>query len=205
MPNNIVILGAGGHAKVIADIVLSCGDSIIGFLDDSATGSVMGYPILGTLRDISAFKDKCSFTIGIGNNSVRKQIAESNNVNWHTAVHPSAVLAREVSIGEGTVIMAGAIINTSARIGMHCIINTGVVVEHDNHIGDYAHISPNATLCGTVSIGNLTHIGAGAVVKNNISICDNCIIGAGAVVVNNLLDAATYVGLPACKFTGKPL
>ncbi len=199
MFNGILILGAGGHAKVIADIILSRGEKLIGFLDDNAKGTVLGYPILGTLDDISKYKDNCSFIIGIGNNQTRKKIAERYMVKWYTAIHPDVSIARDVIIGEGTVIMARAVVNPSVHIGKHCIINSAAVIEHDNKIGDFVHISPNATLCGTVNIDELTHIGAGATVKNNISICGGSIIGAGAVVVHNIIESGTYVGIPANK------
>ena len=197
MSDGIIILGAGGHAKVIADIVLSRGEKLIGFLDDNASGEVLGYPILGKIADSTRYAESCSFIIGIGSNETRKRIAETYKLNWHTAAHPRAVIARDVHIGEGTVVMAGAVINPSSVIGRHCIINTSAVVEHDNNIGDYTHISPHATLCGTVSVGERTHIGAGATVKNNISICSGCVIGAGAVVVKDVAISGTYIGVPA--------
>ena len=197
MTDGIIILGAGGHAKVVADIVLSCGEKLFGFLDDNEVGDVLGFPILGTLKDITKYQAKGSFVIGIGDNQTRKNIVERYALNWYTAIHPKAIIARDVIIGEGSVVMAGAVINPSARIGKHCIINTAAVVEHDNAIGDYAHISPNATLCGSVSIGALTHIGAGAVVKNNTAVCNDCKVGAGAAVVNDIIDSGTYAGVPS--------
>jgi len=194
----VIIIGAGGHAKVIADIVIKSGDCLLGFLDDNKSGeSLLGYPVLGKIENINKFEKTAKFIIGIGNNYARKDISEKYNLEWYTAVHPSAVIAIDVSIGEGTAIMANAVINPSAKIGMHCIINTGAIVEHDNIIGDYAHISPNAATAGTVSIGELTHLGIGATVRNNISICAECVIGAGAVVVKNIVDKGTYVGVPA--------
>ena len=197
MSDGVIILGAGGHAKVIADIILSRGENLVGFLDDNATGAVLGYPILGTLADIAKYQDECSFIIGIGNNQTRKGIAERSNVNWHTAIHPSAIIARDIMIGDGSVVMAGAIINPSVSIGRHCIINTATTIEHDNVLDDFVHISPNATLCGTVHIGSSSHIGAGTVITNNTSICEGCIVGAGAVVVNDLNQRGLYVGVPA--------
>jgi len=194
----VIIIGASGHAKVIADIVIKSGDKLVGFLDDNIQlpEKVIGYPYLGVISDYAKYADDCNFVIGIGNNSIRKKIADGMNVKWYTAIHPSAQIAIETVIGEGTVVMANAVINTSARIGMHCIINTASVIEHDNVIGDYVHISPNATLCGTVSIGNKTHIGAGVTVKNNISVCQDVIVGAGGVVVKNIDEQGTYIGVP---------
>ena len=199
----VIIIGAGGHAKVIADIVIKSGDALLGFLDDTKIGEVfLGYSILGKVEDVCNFgKDKkdIRFIIGIGNNYIRKQIADKYRLNWHTAIHPSAVTAVDVDVGEGTVIMANAVSNPSTKIGKHCIINSGAIVEHDNDIGDYVHISPGAAIGGTVKIGELTHLGIGATVKNNISICEECVIGAGAVVVRDIVDGGTYVGVPARK------
>lgn len=206
MNKNVVIIGAGGHAKVIADIIDKSKDIVVGFLDDNKTkGDIIikekQYRVIGKIDDCTKIQLKypeMEFVIAIGNNKVRKQIAERyENLKFYTAIHPSGQIALDVEIGEGTVIMANTIINTSAKIGKHSIINTGAIIEHDNIIGDYVHISPNATLCGTVEIGELTHVGAGTTIKNNIKICENCILGAGSVVVKNIIHSATYVGVPA--------
>lgn len=195
----VVIIGASGHAKVIADIVIKSGDECVGFLDDNTQlpEKIIGFPYLGVISDYTGYADDCWFIIGIGNNADRKKLAESMNVRWYTAIHPSAQIAVDTQIGEGTAIMANAAVNTSAVIGRHCIINTGAVIEHDNRIGDYVHVSPNAALCGTVHVGAMTHIGAGATVRNNTSICANAVIGAGGVVVKEIVQPGTYVGVPA--------
>lgn len=198
MNKRIVIIGAGGHGKVIADNAMKNGYTDILFVDDHATGMCMGLPIAGTSADIEVFDDGATdYVIGVGNNQVRKQIAQAHDVNWVTLIHPSAQIGACVSIGKGSVVMAGAIINACAAIGEHCIVNTGAIVEHDNVIGDYAHISPGASLGGTVRVGDLTHVGIGAVVKNNINVCGMCTIGAGAAVVKNIEHSGTYVGVPA--------
>ena len=198
--NRLIIIGAGGHGKVIADAALKNGYTNICYIDDHATGDVMGFPIIGTSADIERLNDgSTDFIIGIGNNEVRKTIAETHNVNWVSIVHPSAQIAFNVEIGKGTVVMANAVVNVCATVGEHCIINTGAIVEHDNVIENYAHISPNVALGGTVRIGSLTHVGIGATVKNNIDICSDCTIGAGAVVVKNIKEPGTYVGVPIRK------
>ena len=197
MNNRLIIIGAGGHGKVIADNAIKNGYTDICFVDDHATGTCMGFPIVGTGADVSSLDDgKTDFIIGVGNNEIRKRIAQAHDVNWVTLVHPSAQIGACVSIGKGTVVMAGAIINPCASIGEHCIINTGAIVEHDNVIGDYAHISPNVALGGTVRVGDLTHVGIGAVVRNNIQICGMSTIGAGAVVVKDIDHCGTYIGVP---------
>lgn len=201
MPRKIVIIGASGHGKVIADIIIKSGDKVVGFLDDGVKkGSIVtGIEVLGKIEDFTKFKE-CEFIIAIGNPNIRKKIANDLPVKWYTAVHPNAVISSlDVKIGEGTVVMANAVINSGAQIGGHCIINTGAIVEHDNILYDYVHISPNATLAGTVSVGEMTHIGVGACVKNNTNIAPNCIIGAGAVVVKDISESGTYIGVPARK------
>lgn len=200
MPNDVIILGGGGHAKVVADIVLRSGDRLIGFLDDDAEKTALfGAPRLGAFSDWVRYTDAGRFLFGIGSNQTREALARDLRVRWHTAVHPSAVVSAGVSIGEGSVVMANAAVNADAVIGRHCIVNTGAVVEHDNRIADFVHISSCAVLCGTVSIGTRTHIGAGASVVNNLSVCADVVVGAGAVVVRNVTEPGVYVGVPARK------
>ncbi len=200
MSNRLIIIGAGGHGKVVADIALQRGYSDICFVDDHAVGECMGYPIVGRCSELNEYGEgKTDFFIAVGDNATRKHIAETYDLNWVTLIHPSAQIGSHVTIGEGTVVMANAVINACASIGKHCIINSGAIVEHDNVLGNYVHISPRAALGGTVAVGDETHIGIGAIVKNNIEICDKCMIGAGAVVVKNICECGTYVGVPAKK------
>ena len=203
MHKNVIIIGAGGHAKVIADIIEKSGDEIVGFLDDNkelGTTVINNYKIIGDLNNrftMAVTKKDVEFIIAIGDNRKREEISHSPNLKFYTAIHPSAQIGLDVEIQEGTVVMANVCINSSAKIGKHCIINTGSIIEHDNTIEDCVHISPNAALGGTVKIGENTHVGIGSIVKNNITICQNCIIGAGAVVVKDILEEGTYVGVPA--------
>lgn len=208
MNKKVVIIGAGGHAKVIADIITKSGDKVVGFLDDNKkidTNIIGNYKVIGDFNNrfpmmINKDYKDCEFIIAIGDNERRNDIVNKTpGMKYYTAISPSAQIGIDVQIGEGTVIMPNVVINSSSKIGKHCIINTGAIVEHDNNIEDYVHISPNATLCGTVHIGKCTHIGAGSTIKNNITITDNCIIGAGAVVVKNIDESGTYVGIPANK------
>ncbi len=200
MSDRLIIIGAGGHGKVVSDIALRSGYTDICFVDDKAQGECMGYPIIGNSGQLQTFADgKTEFVIAIGDNATRKQVAESNNLPWATLVHPAAQIGSHVKIGKGTVVMANVVVNACATIGAHCIINSGAVVEHDNVLGNYVHISPKAALGGTVTVGDETHIGIGATVKNNIEICGKCLIGAGAVVVDKIDEAGTYVGVPSRK------
>ena len=203
MRKKVVIIGAGGHAKVIADIIEKSGDEIVGFLDDNkeiGTTIIKEYKVIGDLNNrfaMAVTKKNLEFIIAIGDNKKREEISHSPNLKFYTAIHPSAQMGLDVEIQEGTVIMANACINSSAKIGKHCIINTGAIIEHDNIIEDFVHISPNVALGGTVKIGKSTHVGIGSTIKNNITICENCKIGAGAVVVKDIEKEGTYIGVPA--------
>lgn len=191
----IVIIGASGHGKVIADIALKNGYEKIVFLDDNdSITECAGFPVIGKSCDAKNLDgDKI---VAIGNAKIRERI-KKNLDNVVTLIHPKAVISRRVEIGKGSVVMAGAVINSDVIIGDGCIINTGGSVDHDCVIGDYAHVSIGSRVAGTVRIGERTWIGAGAIISNNINICEDCIIGAGAVVVKNIDESGTYVGVPA--------
>lgn len=205
MYKKVVIIGAGGHAKVIADIVVRSQDILLGFLDDNLEKEkkvICNYKVLGKIEECIKLKEQnneIQFIIAIGSNLIRKKIVEKYKLNYYTAIHPSAQIGLEVKIEEGTVVMANACINSCAKIGKHSIINTGAIIEHDNIIENFVHISPQAALAGTVKVGESTHVGIGAIIKNNIEICSNCTIGSGAVVVKNIIEEGTYVGVPARK------
>lgn len=202
MLKNVVIIGAGGHAKVIADIVLLNGDNLVGFLDDDDKKQNVdiyeNHKVIGKVRDAERYSESY-FIIAIGDNHARAKVADSLSVNYYTAIHPKATIAGTAKIGEGSVIMAGAVVNPDTIIGKHCIINTACSIDHDNRIGDFVHISPGAHLAGTVSVGDYSWICAGATVINNISIKNDIIIGAGATVISNAIKSGTYVGTPAKK------
>lgn len=204
MSKKLVIIGASGHGKVIADIALKLGYEIVGFLDDNdSVKEICGFPVLGVIEKNYDYKDACEFIIAIGNNSIREKIAEQYDVKWATLIHPTAVIGMHAQVGQGTVVMANAVINSCANIGKHCIINTGSIVEHDNVLEDYVHISPNVALAGTVHIGKRTHIGVNACVKNNINITNDVIVGAGAVVAKDIKEEGVYVGVPAKRIKSK--
>ena len=202
MSKSVVIIGASGHGKVIADIIVNSNDKVLGFLDDADDvqgKKIIGFPVLGKIADFDKYRD-CEFVIAIGNPYIREKISNELPVKWYTAIHPTAVISSlDVEIGEGTVIMANAVVNPSARIGKHCIINTGAIVEHDNILEDYVHLSPNVTLAGIVKVGKSTHIGAGSCTKQVLNIASDCIIGAGSVIVKDITESGTYVGVPARK------
>lgn len=191
----LIIIGAGGHGRVVSDIAKRCGYDEISFLDDAGSNGA-----IGRVSDHPLYKDSADFIVAVGNNKVREQLqAElvSNGCDLATLVHPNAVCGENVRIGKGTVVMPGAVINTGAVIGTGVIVNTCCSVDHDCVINDFCHISVGAHVAGTVKIGFRTMIGAGATVINNIDICDDCVIGAGAVVVKNISLSGKYVGVPA--------
>lgn len=198
----LVIIGASGHGKVVADIAQKNGYEKIIFLDDNRDKCLcMGYPIIGPSVMAERYPD-CDFFVAIGNPATREKVQKQliqNNLYVATLIHPQAVIAEHVTIGAGTVVMAGAVINPDSRIGEGCIINTGASVDHDNVIGNYVHISVGSHLAGTVSVGAHTWVGIGAAVSNNLKICADCMIGAGAVVVKDIKEPGTYIGVPARK------
>lgn len=207
MKTELIIIGASGHGKVVADLAEKCGYLVKGFLDDNPKiEEHFGYPVLGEVQIVEewdAEKDwkTCKFVIAIGENTIRRKIAQRyRKLQFATLVHPAAVLGKGVCLGAGTVVMAGAVINADAKVGDHCIINTGAIIEHDCMIRDYTHISPGAVVAGTVKIGGMCHIGAGAVVRNNITVCEGVTVGVGAAVVKNILEPGIYVGVPAGKY-----
>ena len=195
--NRLIIVGASGHGKVVADIAALNGYEDIVFLDGNPEiKSCMGYPVIGSdkmLEDIAG-----DVFVAIGNCKIREQLmSHYNNRFFPVLIHPSAVISKFVQIDVGTVVMAGAVINPDTKVGKGVIVNTSCSIDHDCLIGDYAHIAVGAHLCGSVRVGNNAWVGSGATIINNIEICSESFIGAGAVVVKNLLDAGTYVGVPA--------
>lgn len=190
----LTIVGASGHGKVVADIARLNGYDAVEFLDDDPNLYTCGsYPVVGT-TDRAVDGD---VFVAVGNSAIRERL--SKNRNLITLIHPSAVVAEGVEIGEGTVVMAGAVINSGAKIGRGVIVNTSSSIDHDCVVDDYSHVAVGAHLCGTVKVGKKTWVGAGATVINNVNICGGCMIGAGAVVIKDIEEPGTYVGVPAGK------
>ena len=160
--NNLVIVGASGHGKVVADIARRSGYADIAFLDDNpAAGSCGNYRVVGSCKEALRYRSS-DFIVAIGNAGVRRKIQTAlSELGLHivSLIHPAAVIASEVKIGTGTVVMAGAVINPCTEIGQGCIINTCASVDHDCRIGDYVHVSVGAHVAGTVIIGDNTWVG----------------------------------------------
>ncbi|MGD6961102.1 acetyltransferase [Fictibacillus phosphorivorans] len=202
MKNKLLIIGASGHGKVVADIAVKMERwQEIAFLDDdeSITTS-MGFDVIGSSDEALKYIDDYEIFIGIGNNDIRQKVQENLEINGAiipVLTHPNIAIGEQVEVGAGTVVMAGAVVNCCTKIGKGCIINTGSTIDHDNCIEDFVHISPGAHLAGTVKVGRGSWLGIGSIVSNNINIPNGCKIGAGAVVVKNITQSGVYVGTPA--------
>lgn len=197
----LLIIGAGGHGRVVADIAMKMNRwQRIAFLDDDdAQQYSLGLEVIGPSSKALNLVEEYDIFVAIGNNATREKlhkVLKAAGVTMPTLIHPSATIGRQVKIGEGTVVMAGAVINCCSRIGDGCIVNTAATVGHDGTIADYVHISSGAHIAGTVTIGKGTWIGIGVIVKNNVQITEGTFVGAGAVVIRNIVEAATYVGVP---------
>jgi acetyltransferase EpsM len=200
----IVVIGEGGHSKIIQDIIAAVNTyKIVAILDDKYEDvqerEGILYGPISAVSSITNEDENIKFIVAIGNNQVRSEIVKKiglPNNRFATLIHPSAIISPSACIGEGTVVMPNCVISANAKIGKHVIINTGAIVEHDNHISDYAHISPNATLTGSVSVGEGTHIGASATVIPGIIIGEWSIVGAGSTVIRDIPSFSKAVGSP---------
>jgi sugar O-acyltransferase (sialic acid O-acetyltransferase NeuD family) len=187
----MILFGASGHCKVIVDLLLLNTIKIEKILDDNPVReTIFGIPVEKNVSSIS----KADAIICIGNNKIRKKIAEKYDLYYKKAIHPSATVSKFTTIGNGTVIMAKAVVNADAIIGDHCNINSGAIVEHECEIGDFVHISPNATIAGNVKIGEGTEVGIGAAIIPGKTIGKWCVIGASSVVTHDIPDFCVVVG-----------
>ncbi|QPC83282.1 acetyltransferase [Phototrophicus methaneseepsis] len=204
LTDRYLIIGAGGHGKVIADILLAQGKRPLGFLDDNLAmvgQTIYGLPVLGKI-DTWADMDPTGLIVGIGDNTIRRAIVQRihqqvKSPPWYTAIHPTAIISRSVQIGVGTVIVAGAIINADVHLGNHVIINTAATIDHDCIIQDYVHIAPGAHLAGNVQVADNVLMGVGCSVIPGCKIGANTKIGAGAAVVSDVPPGVVAKGVPA--------
>ena len=197
------IIGCGGHGRVVADIARAMGEHQVSFLDDKPVDAPAAPPADGpTLELLPALAGSHRFAVGIGDAAARRRLAEAvcaAGGELAVLVHPSAVVARDVSLGEGTVVMAGAVINTGVRIGRFAVINTGATVDHDNIIEDNVQIAPGANLAGAVTCRKNAFIATGAVVIPRIEIGESAYIAAGAVVTRPVRPHTLVAGCPAVE------
>lgn len=211
--SKILLIGGGGHCKVVINAIKLRGEhEIAGIIDleENIGKNISGVPFIGTDSGLEKYLAlgirHCIVTAGsVGDTSLRQKLYRMSlekgffHVN---VVHPSATLDESVAMGDGNFISAGAIINAGARIGNNCIVNTGAIIEHDCLIGDNVHIAPGAVISGGVRIGRNSHIGTGSSVIQMTSIGENVIIGAGSNVVNDVEDGAKAFGNP-CRKAGE--
>lgn len=204
----VLIIGASGHAKVVIDIFeKNQTTEIIGLIDaePEATPDILGYPVIGKEWELPSILQRYHYAqifIAIGNNYNRKLIYHkvqnfAPQTIFANAIHPSAQIGKEVQIGKGVAIMAGCIINSSTFIGDFSIVNTKVSIDHDCFLGNFSSVAPGATIGGVVNIGEMCAIGIGATIKHSIHIENNTVIGAGSVVLNNIGNNCVAYGVPA--------
>lgn len=202
--DNLAIIGAGGHGKVVADAALCSNqfDSIV-FLDAlfKEKASVLGCSVIGNDTNIKDLIDQdYFFVVAIGDNKTRaikyNELLNSG-AKLANVIHPQAIISGSVTMGKGSVVLAGAIINADANIGDNVIVNTGSIIEHDNVVGAHTHVAPGAVIAGNCHLGELSLLGAGAVAIPGKRIGSGVVVGAGAVVVGHIPDGEIAVGIPA--------
>ncbi|MBL7863230.1 MAG: acetyltransferase [Cyclobacteriaceae bacterium] len=192
----VLLYGAGGHAKVVLDALNEKGIQVRGFVDDTLKeNQFLGVPVLGAYDPLANQQDK--FIITIGDNSIRKALANKVTHSFDSIVSSSAVVSPLAKIGDGAMVLQGVIVQSETVISHHVILNTGCRVDHDCVVGAFSHIAPGAILCGRVSVGEGTLVGAGSVVIPGIRIGNWCTIGAGSVIVRDIPDGAVVAGNPS--------
>lgn len=202
-----LIIGAGGHGRVVADALLAAGEPVAGFLDQDPMvhgAHFLGLPVLGG-DEVLASADfaGCVLVNGVGGaepgglRRVIQERLESAGYRFRGVRHPSSVLSPWTVLAEDVQLLAGSVVQTGAWLGRGCIINSRALVEHDCRLEGYVHCAPGAVLCGDVTVGEGTHIGAGAVVRQGLSLGPGTIVGAGAAVVTSNAGRAVLVGVPA--------
>ncbi len=193
----LVIIGAGGHGKVAADIAELIGYENIVFLDDSPHNDPA---VVGTTADIPAYIAESDFFVAIGAPLVRKRffdLLKAEGATLVNLIHPAATVARSAKLGEGVFVATQGVVGVNAVLGDGAIVNTLASVDHDCCLGSFSHISAGVHMAGGTQIDCYTFVGVGATVIKNV--CSHCIIGAGAVVIQNITEKGTYVGVPARK------
>jgi sugar O-acyltransferase (sialic acid O-acetyltransferase NeuD family) len=206
---HVIVLGAGGHAKVVIATLQATGRAVECILDDDDAlhgSNILGVPVIGNIDCAHSFRH-LEAIIAVGDNKIRRELAERVNLDWTLAVHPSALIHPDVHIGPGTVVFAGGVIQPGARIGAHVIINTGATVDHDCVVGDYVHIAPGVHLGGSVIIDDDAFVGIAATVLPNVHIGRWAKLGGGAVAIHDVESRTVAVGVPSryLRRNGQPL
>lgn len=196
----VMVIGAGGHAKVVVASLLDAGLDIGTIVDEDPAkkGSrILGVCVSGSYAHLSR-SPRAPTVIAIGDNRARTELARRfEGRDWLTLVHPSAYVHPSARLGPGTVVFAGSVVQPGSRIGSHCIVNTGATVDHDCQIGDFSHLGPGSHLAGGVRVGRGVFLGVGSAAVPNVEIGAWSVVGAGSVVVGDLPPGVTAVGTPA--------
>ena len=198
LPNSIVVIGAGGHAKVVIATVRAAGGDVVAAYDDDQSRwgqQILGVPIKGPISGEEI--GSAPAIIAIGDNRARQSLAARLHAQWVSVCHPNATVHPSVSLGAGTVVFAGTVIQPDATVGAHSILNTAVSVDHDCIVGDFVHIGPGVSLCGGVTLDEGVLLGVGAKVAPNVEIGPWSTAGAGAVCVVDVPGSTTVAGVPA--------
>jgi len=203
---HLLIIGSGGHAKVVIDAceLLPHEIRVVGLIDDYRKDmgeKTSGYDILGAVEDIPSVVKKFDVThlfIAVGDNYSREKIYDKVKVRlpYTTIIHPSAVLSKAATILDGCLVLAGCVVNSGTTIGSHCILNTGSIIEHDCLVGSFSSLAPRAVVGGKCTINSGVAIGIGATVTNDVNIGTNTVIGAGSVVLKAIPDNVVAYGSP---------
>ncbi|PZR14423.1 MAG: hypothetical protein DI536_10205 [Archangium gephyra] len=201
----VLVFGAGGHGRVVAEVVQACGHTVDGFIDDGvpAGTQVLGLPVLGGASFLDSQPSRV-VALGIGHNGTRQRIARRLQAQGHQLpafIHPSSVISPTALLGAGVVAMPRVVVNAEARVHDGAILNTACVVEHDCVIGEFAHLSPQCGLGGGAQVGARTHIGIGATLLHLARVGDDCVVGGGSVVLKHVAAGLTVVGVPARPLT----
>jgi len=208
MKESILVIGAGGHASVLVDALLTLNHvEVIGLVDlnlDRVGQSVLGINIIGDEKLIQNYSpEKIKLVNGIGSITIpeRREVIyrrfKSLGYTFFSVIHPHAYVAKQVILGEGVQIMAGSVLQTGCVIGANSIVNTRTSVDHDCHIAEHVHLAPGVTLSGNVHIDTLTHVGTSATILQGIKIGNHCLIGAGSLVNRNIPNHSKVIGVPA--------
>jgi sugar O-acyltransferase (sialic acid O-acetyltransferase NeuD family) len=206
-PPRVLVLGAGGHGRVVLDILLQAGCyQVVGFLDNNLAvhgRRIDGIPVYGSIDDLARFShelDVGGAIVAIGDNGVRRGMArlvEAARLALISAIHPSATLAHNATVGRNVVIAAGTVVCAHCQIGDSTILNTGCIIDHQTMIGEGSHICPGVRIAGRVKVEAGSFVGIGATVVPNVTLGCECIVGAGAVVIEDVPPLSTVVGVPA--------
>lgn len=217
-PDSFLVWGAGGHGRVVGDLIRSVGCTLVGYVDsdpnklgqtvasNGAVVKLLEEELIERIREHGRYPEGISAcALGVGDNLARQRcLASIDGLESPPLLHPSASVSPTTEIGRGTVVFSLAIVNIGARIGDAVIVNTGAIVEHDCVLESGVHVSPGAILCGGVQVGERSWIGAGATVIPGITIGNDAIVGAGSTVIRNVDDGTTVFGSPAHPRTELP-